>query len=99
MKRKKIARNVARVDGLPWVLRGGQLWGDYDVCSEYTGIARSSFPVFVWRHSIKTIKHGRKTLASKDDIDRKTGVVSDDTKPTKEYLPIRGRKRLKDLNK
>lgn len=74
MKKRK-QRNVLEEDGLPWIRRGGQLWGTYDVCSEYIGCSRSSFPAFIWRHGIKTIKHGRLTLASKKDLDLKSGTV------------------------
>ena len=93
MKKRKKPRNIVENDGLPWIKRGGQLWGTYDVCSEYTGVARSSFPVFVWRHGVKTIKHGRLTLASKKDIDQKSGAAQDDAIAASSQLPLRSRGR------
>ena len=92
MKKRKKPRNLVEQDGLMWIKRGGQLWGNYDVCSEYTGVARSSFPVFVWRHGVKTIKHGRLTLASKEDIDQKSGAAPNVPLLPSERLPIRGRR-------
>lgn len=91
MKKQK-PRNVIYLDGLPWIKRAGQAWGDYDVAAEYTGIARSSFPVFVWRHSIKTITHGRKKLVRKRDLDRVSGAISGAPLQVHERLPFRGRR-------
>ena len=89
MKKRKKPRNLVEEDGLPWIKRGGQLWGTYDVCSEYTGVARSSFPVFVWRHGVKTIKHGRLTLASKEDLDQKSGAGWKVSPSPRERIPRR----------
>ena len=92
MKKRKKPRNLVEQDGLMWIKRGGQLGGNYDVSTEYTVIARSSFPVFVWRHGVKTIKHGRLTLASKEDIDQKSGAAPNVPLLPSERLPIRGRR-------
>lgn len=69
-------RNLVEQDGLMWIKRAGRLWGDYKTCAEYTGIAPSSFATFVWRHNIKTIKYGRRSLASKLDLDMKSGAAA-----------------------
>lgn len=92
MKKSK-PRNVLYLDGLPWIKRGGRLWGDYDVCAEYTGCSRGSFAVWVWRHNIRTVKHGRQSLALKSDLDRLSGAVFDESSklPASERLPFRGR--------
>jgi hypothetical protein len=90
---KNQPRNIVFVDGLPWIKRAGRLWGDYDVCSEYTGIARSSFPVFVWRHGVKTIRHGRIALALKSDLDEKSGAALQGAPKLSERLPLRARHR------
>ncbi len=88
MKKRK-PRNLAEQDGLMWRSRAGRLWGDYQTCAEYMGIAPNSFAAYVWRHSIKTIKSGRKTLASKDDLDKKSGAAQDDSNVTSNQLPLR----------
>lgn len=72
-----------------WVSRAGRLWGDYKTCAEYMGIAPSSFAAYVWRHNIKTIKYGRRSLASKSDLDRKSGAAQDDSNVTSNQLPLR----------
>ena len=80
-KRRKLVRrprNLVKEDGLMWISRAGHLWGDYRTCSEYLGIAPSSFATYVWRHGIKTIRYGRKALASKLDLDKKSGALRDD---------------------
>lgn len=63
-------------DGFEWIPRAGQLWGTYDTCAEYCGGSRSTFPNYVFRHGIRTIKHGRFTLANKHDLDRKSGALA-----------------------
>lgn len=73
---KKRKKNMVEEDKYFWFKKAGLLWGTYDTMSAYTGIARSSFPVYVWRHNIKTIKHGRFTLASKLDVDQKSGAAA-----------------------
>jgi hypothetical protein len=90
---KKQPRNVIYLDGLPWIKRGGRLWGDYSTCSEYIGCAPSSFPVWVWRHGVTTIKHGRKSLALKSDLDQKSGAVMQGPPKLDERLPLRARHR------
>jgi hypothetical protein len=62
-------------DGLPWFQKGGKLWGTYHVCAEYMGIASNSFASYVWRHNLRSIKHGRRSLVSKDELDRKSGAA------------------------
>lgn len=79
-KRKKLIslpRNLVEADGLQWIKRAGQLWGTYRTCAEYTGIAQSSFAAYVWRHNLKSIKHGRRSLVSKEELDRKSGAAQD----------------------
>ncbi len=90
MKKRK-QRNVVEEDGLPWIRRGGQLWGTYDVCSEYIGCSRNSFPAFVWRHNIRTIKHGRRSLALKSDLDQASDA-SWEASQSFEPLPRRARR-------
>lgn len=87
-------RNVIYLDGLPWINRAGQVWGDYDVCAEYIGVARSSFPAYVWRHNLPTISHGRKKIVRKRDLDRISGAsTAEGSRPASEQLPLRGRRR------
>lgn len=92
---KSLPRNLVMKDGLMWFSRAGQLWGDYKTAAEYIGCMPSSFPCYVWRHNLKTIKHGRKSLVSKQELDEKTGALMGATGPSVqfEYLPIRGRQR------
>ena len=80
MRRRKLIRkprNRVVEDGLPWIKRGGRLWGTYHVSAEYIGIAPSSFATYVWRHNLVSIKHGRRSLVSKEELDRKSGVTND----------------------
>lgn len=90
---KKQPRNVIYLDGLPWIKRAGRLWGDYKTCAEYIGCAPSSFAVYVWRHNIRTIKHGRKSLALKSDLDRISGAALEESPKPSERLPFRARQR------
>ncbi len=76
-KRRKLVsrpRNLVKEDGLMWIKRAGRLWGTYKTCAEYMGLNPSSFATFVWRHNLKSIKHGRRSLVSKDELDRKSGA-------------------------
>lgn len=86
-KRRKLVRrprNLVEEDGLLWVKRAGRLWGNYKTCSEYMGIAPSSFATYVWRHNLKSIKHGRRSLVSKDQLDRESGAAAIDIGKRKE---------------
>jgi len=79
-KRRKLVRrprNLIEEDGLMWIRRGGRIWGTYRTCAEYMGIAPTGFAAYVWRHNIKTIKYGRRSLASKGDLDRKSGAANE----------------------
>lgn len=76
-KRRKLVcrpRNLVQEDGLMWIKRAGRLWGTYKTCAEYMGLRPGSFATFVWRHNLKSIKHGRRSLVSKDELDRKSGA-------------------------
>lgn len=78
-KRKTLVRrprNLVCVDGLPWIKRGGRLWGPYKVCAEYIGVSPNSFATYVYRHNLKTIKHGRRSLVSKEELDNVTGAAA-----------------------
>ena len=93
-KRRKLIRrprNIVEQDGLEWIKRAGRLWGDYKTCATYIGCAHSSFASFVWRHGIKTIKHGRKSLASKDELDRVSGAAEQNSTSPAERIPLRKR--------
>lgn len=91
-KKTNLPRNTIHLDGLPWIKRAGQAWGNYDVCAEYVGIARSSFPVYVWRHGLKTITHGRYKLVRKRDLDQVSGAISGEQLSTSEQMPLRARR-------
>ena len=73
---KRQPRNLVEEDGLMWISRAGRLWGNYKTCAEYMGIAPSSFATYVWRHNLRTIKYGRRSLASKEDLDRESGAIA-----------------------
>lgn len=91
MKKHK-PRNVIFRDRLPFIKRAGQLWATCDVASEYIGCAPGSFPVYVWRHNIRTIKHGRNSIALKSDIDRVSGASLQESTEQSERLPFRARR-------
>ena len=81
-KRRKLVRrprNLVEEDGLMWIKRAGRLWGTYKTCAEYMGLKPSSFATFVWRHNLNSIKHGRRSLVSKEELDRKSGAKQVDT--------------------
>jgi hypothetical protein len=75
-KLKRRPRNLIEQDGLNWISQAGYLWGDYKTCAEYIGIAPSSFAQYVWRHGLRTIKYGRRSLVSKKELDRVTGALA-----------------------
>lgn len=62
-------------DGYEWIQRAGQLWGTYDTAADYCGMQRVSFPSFVCKHKMATIKHGRRSLVNKAELDRVTGAA------------------------
>lgn len=92
MKKRRKPRNLFEEDGLLWVRRAGRLWGDYKTCATYIGCAHSSFASFVWRHGIKTIKHGRRSLVSKADLDRVSGAAEQNSTSPSERIPLRQRR-------
>ncbi len=92
MKKRRKPRSLFEEDGLLWVRRAGRLWGDYKTCATYIGCAHASFASYVWRHNIRTIKHGRLTLASKDDLDTKSGAADEDSTSPAERIPLRKRR-------
>ena len=57
-------------DGYEWIPRAGQLWGTYDTCAAYMGMLPGSFAVYRYRHNLKSIKHGKKAIIRKADLDR-----------------------------
>ena len=63
-------------DGFEWISRAGQLWGDYKTCAAYLGMKANSFVAFRWKHNLKTIKHGRRSLVRKSDLDKTTGALA-----------------------
>ena len=74
-----------------WVSRAGRLWGDYPTCAEYIGIAQGSFATYVWRHNLKTIRYGRRSLVNKLDLDKRSGAVDRVPVCSDGKLPLRGR--------
>ena len=73
-------RNLVEEDGLMWIKRAGRLWGTYKTCAEYMGLNPGSFATFVWRHNLNSIKHGRRSLVSKEELNRKSGALSQEAK-------------------
>ena len=63
-------------DGYEWIQRAGQLWGDYSTCASYIGMKRQSFTVYRYKHNLKTIRHGRKAMIRKSDLDQSTGAIA-----------------------
>ena len=62
-------------DGIECISRGGKPYMDADNGSVYTGKSRASFVVWVIGKPISRVRHGRKMLYSKQDIDR-ASVIS-----------------------
>ena len=63
-------------DGDEWIPKRGELWGDYETVKAYQGLASTnSARNYRCRHQLRTIKHGQKSLVSKADLDRKSGVA------------------------
>ena len=62
-------------DGYFWISKGQKLWADYPTASSYQGIDNeAAFRNYVCRHELKTIRHGRRKLVCKADLDRLSGV-------------------------
>ena len=66
-------------DGVLWIPKGGNLWTDYPTGSIYQGIENeAAFRNYVCRHELRTIRHGRRKLVCKADLDRLSGVSDGD---------------------
>ena len=72
---KKQSPNLITEDGIACISRGGKPYMDADNGSLYTGKPRASFVVWVIGKDIRRVRHGRKMLYSKQDIDR-ASVIS-----------------------
>ncbi len=72
---KKQSPNLITEDGIECYMRGGKPYVDADNSSVYTGKSRASFVVWVIGKPISRVRHGRKMLYSKQDIDR-ASVIS-----------------------
>ena len=70
------ANKLVVADGHEWIQRAGQLWGTYETCAAYLGICRASLTNYVWRHNLRTIRHGRKALINKLELDRASGAIA-----------------------
>lgn len=65
------------IDGHQWIQRGGEPWGEYETLRSYGGFKSvASVASFVSRHNLNRIKHGKKSLCSKNQFDSVTGAVS-----------------------
>ena len=62
-------------DGIECYMRGGKPYVDADNSSVYTGKTPKSFVIWVIGKDISRVRHGRKMLYSKQDIDR-ASVIS-----------------------
>ena len=69
-----MASKTIAEDGYEWIQRAGQLWGDYQTSASYIGMKPDSFAVYRYKHNLRTIKHGRKSMVRKSDLDRATGA-------------------------
>ena len=67
--------NLIVEDGIECISRGGKPYIDADTGSVYMGKPRASFVVWVIGKPISRVRHGRKMLYSKQDIDR-ASVIS-----------------------
>ena len=67
--------NLIVEDGIECISRGGKPYMTADNGSLYTGKSRASFVVWVIGKPISRVRHGRKMLYSKQDIDR-ASVIS-----------------------
>ncbi len=92
MKKQK-PRNLVEADGLMWIRRAGILWGDYKTAAEYIGLAPGSFATYVWRHNLRTIRYGRRSLVSKIDLDKRSGAIDKVPVCSDGKLPLRGRRK------
>jgi hypothetical protein len=72
---RKSKRRKVEKDGYLWIPKEQDLWADYPTASEYQGIENvASFRNYVCRHELRTIRHGRRKLVCKADLDRLSGV-------------------------
>ena len=64
------------IDGHQWIQRAGQACGDYETLTSYLGKASTESTVnFVARHNLTRLKHGKKTIVPKAEIDAATGAI------------------------
>jgi hypothetical protein len=72
-----MADRVIQQDGFPWIPRAGGLWADYKTGAQYQGIQNeAAFRNYVCRHELRTIRHGRRKLVNKADLDRLSGATT-----------------------
>ena len=72
-----MATPTVELDGHQWIQRAGFLWGTYQTVSSYIGYKKpEAVANFALRHNLTRIKHGKKTLLRKDQVDLTTGANS-----------------------
>ena len=67
---KNESPNLIIEDGIACISRGGKPYMDADTGSVYTGKTPKSFVIWVIGKPISRVRHGRKVIYSKHDIDR-----------------------------
>jgi hypothetical protein len=73
----RIKTPTIEIDGHQWIQRAGQPCGDYETLTSYLGRASTESTVnFVARHNLTRLKHGKKTIVPKAEIDAATGATS-----------------------
>jgi hypothetical protein len=73
----RIKTPTIEIDGHQWIQRAGQACGDYETLTSYLGKASTESTVnFVARHNLTRLKHGKKTIVPKAEIDAATGATS-----------------------
>ena len=73
----RIKTPTIEIDGHQWIQRAGQPCGDYVTLTSYLGKASIESTVnFVARHNLTRLKHGKKTIVPKAEIDAATGAIS-----------------------
>ena len=66
-----------KIDGHQWIVRAGVPCGTYETLTSYLGRASVESTVnYVARHNLTKLKHGKKTIVPKAEIDVATGASS-----------------------
>lgn len=68
-------KNRVMVDGMPCIRRAGRIWMSDMTAAEYLGKSVSSYRNWVCVNRLTRIRHGRRALSPKEEIDLVSGSI------------------------